>query len=243
MHMTSPKTTNGFSSSRRTWKRALNLATIGYLHLGAARLHQVRPMMLLVIWGKVMQGVQCRYFILATSDTSKIDASVGCPVPPFFASLVLHPRLWCPVYSPAIRDVYRKLLGSTLTTTIITSTTTQILPGTTTETRPGLFSGFSPGGIWWPPGFEMIRYDSTTFDLVEAQFEFNFLSSRWRRICKNNERSLYGCGYNVVGWVGVIDDMRHHKQYVMSLHQSMSWPFSSCKVKLPYNFNLLNLTK
>lgn len=91
----------------------------------------------------------------------------------------------------------------------------------------------------------MIRYDSTTLDLVEVQFEFNFLSSRWRRICKNNERSLYGCGYNVVGWVGVIDDMRHHKQYVMSFTSEyvldILQPFSSCKVKLPYNFNLLNL--
>jgi len=38
---------------------------------------------------------------------------------------------------PPLRDVYRKLLGSTLTTTIITSTTTQILPGTTTAVETG----------------------------------------------------------------------------------------------------------
>ena len=49
MHMTSPRTTHGFSTSRRRWKRALDLATIGESHLGGARLHQVRPLLLLLL--------------------------------------------------------------------------------------------------------------------------------------------------------------------------------------------------
>ena len=113
------------------------------------------------VTGNMGQGyARCRYFILTTSDTSKIDASVGCPVPPFLLHLFYTPGYDAQYTHPPIRDVYRKLLGSTLTTTIITSTTTQILPGTTTETRPGFFRDSlleefgDPRGSRW---FDMIQ--------------------------------------------------------------------------------------
>ena len=54
MHMTSPRTTHGFSTSRRRWKRALDLATIGESHLGGARLHQVRPLLVLLLFSELL---------------------------------------------------------------------------------------------------------------------------------------------------------------------------------------------
>ena len=49
MHMTSPRTTNGFSTDRCKGKRTFASDTMREPHLGGARLHQVRPLLLLLL--------------------------------------------------------------------------------------------------------------------------------------------------------------------------------------------------
>ena len=201
------------------------------------------------VTGNIGQGyARCRYFILTTSDTSGIDASVGCPVPPFFASPVFTPQVMIP-------SILTRPCGMCIESCWVPHWP----PPSSLAPRPSfcLAQRQRLGPVFFrdslleefgePLRFEMIRYDSTTLD--EILLSSNLSSTFWvpaeGESVKNNERSLHGYGYNVVGWVGVIDDMRHHKQYVMSFTSEyvldILEPFSSCKVKLPYNFSLLNL--
>ena len=79
--MTSPRTTNGFSTDRDKGKRTFASDTMGEPHLGGARLHQVRPWFL----QQKSTTPSLKLTTKAPEDRPKPKRKGIClPLPPFF---------------------------------------------------------------------------------------------------------------------------------------------------------------